>query len=169
LITLGRKIGADVPFFLLDTPFAIARGIGDNLNIIKTNTRFWHVLIYPGFKLSTKDIYRVFDTPSFALTGAQGNVKMIFLSDSRMDYDRIKFMLYNDLERAAVSKKKVLGYILKGLAQLLDRKFIVSGSGPSLFCLYNTGKEALAAKSRVLKNMPANQRRGWQVFVVQTA
>jgi 4-diphosphocytidyl-2-C-methyl-D-erythritol kinase len=170
LISLGRSIGADVPFFLLNTPFATGKGIGDDLNIIKIKRRLWHLLIYPGFKVNTKDIYKAFDR----LTGSRlkrltyGNSGAKIISPLT-DYKDIESMLYNDLEYPCVLEKGIIGCILEGLAQLLGRKLIVSGSGPSLFCLYRTGKEAIAARDAVLRSVPANIRRGWQIFVVKTS
>lgn len=158
LINLAKGLGADAPFFILDKPFAIGRGRGDELEVVSSKSRFWHLLIYPGFKVVTKDVYEVFDAEFLpkCLTGRQGGAKIA------------ESMLCNDLEKAAVFKKRLIGNILKGLAQLLDKKAIVSGSGPSLFCLYKTGKEARKAKEAVLRGMPARSRPGWQIFVVST-
>lgn len=178
LTTLGKKLGADVPFFILDTPFAIGRGRGDKLKAVRSKARFWHLLVYPGFKAATKDVYKAFEGSKY-LTPRQGGVKIQALSSGcgggsshlnlRMNYRNIESMLYNDLEAAAVSKKKSLGRILKGLAHLLGREAIVSGSGPSLFCLYRKRKEAIKAKIKLLKSVPARQKHGWLTFVVGTA
>ncbi|OGW93821.1 MAG: 4-(cytidine 5'-diphospho)-2-C-methyl-D-erythritol kinase [Omnitrophica bacterium RIFCSPLOWO2_01_FULL_45_24] len=209
LTALGKKLGADVPFFILDTPFAIGRGRGDKLKVVRSKARFWHLLVYPGFKAATKDVYKAFEGSKY-LTPRQGSVKIQalpsgygggavrrsqrqkrfgeggtshlnfarlcsrnFLQEAvenlRMGYQNIESMLYNDLEAAAVSKKKSLGKILKGLAHLLGREAIVSGSGPSLFCLYKKRKEAIKARIKVLKSVPARHRHGWLIFVVGTA
>ena len=170
LISLGSSIGADVPFFLLNTPFAVGKGIGDNLSIIKIRRRLWHLLIYPGFKVTTKDVYKVFDAITGSglkhLTYGNSGVKIV---SPLADYRDTEHMLYNDLEAATVAKKCIIGKILKGLGHLLNKKFIVSGSGPSLFCLYGTRKEASTAKKTVLKSMPSRERKGWQIFVVRTS
>jgi len=194
LASIGRSVGADVPFFLLNTSFALGKGTGDDLSIVKTRKKLWHLLIYPGFKVNTKDVYALFDSMAGAeslpsldlvrlrspqvardnakpevskrLTCKAGGAKIISLS---MGYRNIEQMLYNDLERACVLKKVILGCILESLMQLLGKKSIVSGSGSSLFFLYSTGKEAIAAKRTILRSVPAGKRRGWQIFVVQTA
>jgi len=170
LVRIGKRIGADVPFFLLDTHFALGKGVGDDLTIIESKRRLWHLLAFPGFKLDTKGVYKAFDrlkkTGLKRLTGQKPDVKMIA---SLMERGGIGTMLYNDLERAAISKKKVLSGILKGLGRLLGRSFIVSGSGPSLFCLYGTGKEAIAGKRAILRGVPAGKRKGWRIFAVKTA
>ena len=88
---------------------------------------------------------------------------------SLKDNGLIEKALFNDLERAAISKNKAIGGILKSLGQLLGKKFIVSGSGQRLFCLYGTRKEDAAAKNLVLRKIPPRNRRGWRLFVTATS
>ena len=162
LINIGRSLGADIPFFMLDRSFAIGCGRGDVLKPVKSKTRLWHIVINPPFKVATKEVYEAFDALSSArpkcLTPRFDNVKM----------GKVEAMLYNDLEEALVSKKRVIGSIIRSLEQLLGKKAIVSGSGPSLFCLYGTRREAMRARDSVLRSMPASMRNGWQIFVAGT-
>jgi len=65
LLGLARKIGADVPFFILNTPFAVGVGRPDRLKRIDSKARFWHLLLYPGFGVLTKEVYGAAD---FALS-----------------------------------------------------------------------------------------------------
>jgi 4-diphosphocytidyl-2-C-methyl-D-erythritol kinase len=177
LMSIGSGIGADVPFFLLDAPFAVGRGIGDNLNIIESKRAFYHLLVCPGFKVGTKDVYNAFDSlpsrygPELVegpkrLTSRENGVKIIF---SLTDLRGIEAALHNGLQRAAMSQNRNIVGISESLGQLLGKKFIVSGSGPSLFCLYGTRKEAAAAKNLVLRKIPPRNRRGWRLFVTATS
>ena len=186
LLTIGKRLGADAPFFLLDTPFAIGRGRGDALETVKSKAKFWHLIIKAGNKTATKDIYRAFDsgyagTPKRLtlrhgsgssakllpkhLTLRRVGVRMFSPSKLRMDYTQAESLLHNDLERAVLLKKSVIDRVLKNLAQLLDKKMIVSGSGPSLFCLYRTRREAINARDTVLRSVSARSRTDWQIFV----
>lgn len=165
LMKLASQLGADVPFFILDTPFAVGRSRGDRLKVMDSKKRFWHLLLYPGFGLSTKAVYDAFD---FALTRRPRNVKIRFPSTCSMDFDAVESMLYNDLEDIAKKKKDIIGKIIKRLAFCLGKKTILSGSGPSLFCLYRTRKEATRDRDILLKSVPARERKPWRVFVVKT-
>jgi 4-diphosphocytidyl-2-C-methyl-D-erythritol kinase len=172
LLNIGKRLGADVPFFLLDTPFAIGRGRGDILEVVRSKAKFWHLIVKAGSKTSTKDIYGAFDaeyagTPK-RLTLRRGDVRMFSPSKLRMDYAQAEPMLYNDLERAVSLKKGVISGVSKSLARLLGKKMIVSGSGPSLFCLYRTRREAIKARGLVLKSVPERERPDWQIFVANT-
>ncbi|MCX5666472.1 MAG: 4-(cytidine 5'-diphospho)-2-C-methyl-D-erythritol kinase [Candidatus Omnitrophica bacterium] len=165
LSNIGRRLGADVPFFLLDTPFAIGRGRGDVLEAIRSGNKLWHLIVKAGNKTSTKDIYRAFDRASKHLTPRMESDKIRIPSKLRMDYALAESILHNDLERAVSLKKGVISRISKSLAQLLCKRMIISGSGPSLFCLYRTRREAIRARDVVLRSVSAPSRTGWQIFV----
>ncbi|MFA4981598.1 MAG: 4-(cytidine 5'-diphospho)-2-C-methyl-D-erythritol kinase [Candidatus Omnitrophota bacterium] len=185
LLSLAARLGSDVPFFILDVPFAVGRGRGERLEKADVRKRLWHLIIYPGFKVSTKDVYEAFDAHQEALVPRRGSGsrpehlpkalttrhcgdRIIRQSAGSMDFGEIESMLYNDLEETVIAKKETIGKVIERLASSLNKKAIVSGSGPSVFCLYRDGKEALAAKRRLLGSLPAPERASWQVFVAKT-
>lgn len=169
LIRLGAKLGADVPFFIFNEPFAIAEGIGDRLKKFDLHIILYHIIIYPGFKVATKDIYREFDTFNKGLSRRLTKNR----SDDRItlpkSWDGFEGLLHNDLEAIVTAKRPVVGKVIRCLASsLLDGKAMVSGSGPSVFCLCRTGKEAIRAKNRLLSSVPEHLRKRWQVFIAWT-
>ncbi|MDD5428411.1 MAG: 4-(cytidine 5'-diphospho)-2-C-methyl-D-erythritol kinase [Candidatus Omnitrophica bacterium] len=168
LLFLAEKLGADVPFFVLNSDFALGKGKGGDLTRIKSNIKLWHLIIYTGSKTSTRDIYDAFDLKAKRLTfdGADDKIPR-YLSGS-FDRGVLEKMLCNDLEDAAISKNLGLKIIIERLASSLGKKAIVSGSGPSVFCLCSTGKEAMAAKRELFKAVPAGERKEWQVFIART-
>ena len=169
LSALSRKLGADVPFFLLKTPFAIGKGRGDELKKAGITARPWHLIINPGFRLPTKDIYAAYDKAGLkGLTTKSADVKIHRYLAGSANFKSLEQMLYNDLGLIAIAKNRVLGNIIERLAYHLGRRAIVSGSGPSVFCLYRTGKEAREAKEKLFRKTPARERKSWQVFVVRT-
>ena len=168
LMRLGAKLGADVPFFVMDTPFAIGRARGDDLKKVNLKIRPWQVIIYPGFKLSTRSVYEALRPSHFGLTTDYADVKISALTKPAMDFDTLEAMLSNDLEETAIVKKRVLGRIIERLAYSSGKNVIVSGSGPSVFCLCGTREEAVETRRRLLSNVPARERKGWQAFVTRT-
>lgn len=63
LCKLGAKLGSDVPFFILETPFAEARGRGEILKPVRIKrTKVWHVIVKPPFGISTKEAYQALST-----------------------------------------------------------------------------------------------------------
>lgn len=161
LMHLGTQLGADVPFFIFDTPFAIGRGIGDRLQKLNRKTIFYHILIYPGFKVATKGVYQALDLP---LTRKRGDDRMTFPKS----WNGLEGFLHNDLESVVIAKKPVIGRVAQCLVSSLGRRAMVSGSGPSVFCLYRTRREAIKAKRKLLRDVEKRVRKSWQIFIVET-
>lgn len=169
LMKLGRSIGADVGFFISGAPFAIGRGTGDILRKRPIRLKLYHLIVYPGFKVATKGIYRAYDAIPRRLTTQWPDVKISRILDSTRDLNSVESAMRNDLEDVVVSKKAVIGGIIDRLAQSLGKRAIVSGSGPSVFCLYSTRKEAMTAKKRLRGGMTGAEKKRWQVFIAGTS
>jgi len=169
MMGLAAKLGADVPFFVSGDAFAIGKGAGGRLKPLNMGRKLWHLLVFPGFKSATEAVYEAFDRLDFALTPSPGDVRIHSSFSGSTAFGVIEAMLYNDLECAAISEKKVLGSIIERLTASLGKKVILSGSGSSVFCLYRTGKEAVKAKNRIYRSIPAATRRRWNIFIVRTA
>ena len=161
LMRLGSKLGADVPFFIFNTPFAIGRGIGDELEKLNLRAKFFHILIYPGFKVATKEVYQALD---LGLTRKNSGDRMAI----PVSCDDVGSFIYNDLGGVVAAKKPIIGKIIRRLASSLGRRAMVSGSGPSVFCLYRTRREAIGARRELLRGLPVSLTRRWQLFIVET-
>jgi len=61
LMALGQQLGADVPFFLADVPFAIGRERGDACELIEAAAPLAHVLAMPEARISTREAFEAFD------------------------------------------------------------------------------------------------------------
>ena len=77
-------------------------------------------------------------------------------------------MVDNDLEPVVVKQKKIIGSLIKRLAVSSGHNAILSGSGPSVFCLCRTRKEAMLSKRRFLAGLPGYFPKRLKVFVVET-
>lgn len=176
LMRIAARIGADVPFFVSDMPFALGKGRGDILAGVHIKAPLWHLVVYPQFRLAARDIYKAYDhnlmiSPehlSMDLTKTPCDAKIRPCLKPSMDFCDLEPMLHNDLQDIAVAKNKNIGKILQRLASSLGKRVIVSGSGPSVFCLYPTRKEAMRARRMLLKSVPAREMKGWQIFVSGT-
>ncbi|MBI5573732.1 MAG: 4-(cytidine 5'-diphospho)-2-C-methyl-D-erythritol kinase [Elusimicrobia bacterium] len=56
LAKIGKKLGADVPFFIYGGR-CLGEGIGDKLMPLKIRKTQWYVIVKPPFEISTKNIY----------------------------------------------------------------------------------------------------------------
>jgi len=147
LAELGKSLGADIPFFLKNCSFASGRGRGDEIKKLKSTEKFWHLIISPPVKLLSKDIYK-----ESSLRG--GRKAASFFS--------------NDLENAVFKKAPIVRKLKNTLIDIGAKYSLVSGSGPSVFSLFENRKEAIRAKKLLIRRFPAAKRGGWQFFTVST-
>lgn len=154
---LGRiaaRLGADVPFFLHTRP-CIARGIGEIIESIHAWPRFWYLIITPHLKISTSWVYR---NLNFELTTGEYD---FIIHTLEKDPLCITKLLENDLERVTTSHFPVITTIKRILVDAGAEGALMSGSGPSVFGIFRSKKQALGAKERL------NPRPAGTIFVVR--
>ncbi len=143
LTELAVQLGADVPFFLYNGP-CIARGIGDILEPIRKWPKFWYVIVKPPIGVSTAWVYG-----SLKLKLTEGEDYSIL---NRFEKEPPDFtgMLKNDLETVTASRFPVIGAIKQYLIDAGAEGALMSGSGPSVFGVFNSENAALSAKEQLI-------------------
>lgn len=162
LASLGAKLGSDVPFFIYNTKFALGSGRGDKIKPLAAlkKLKLWFILVYPKIKVSTPLIYRKFDGFS-GLTRPSCNVKLLTSELLKNGSQINPKYFFNSLEVVTTSLYPVVNQVKNALADLGLEKIMMSGSGPAVFALCDSGKQALD-----LKNKLAKKYRSWQIFAV---
>ena len=168
---LARRLGADVPFFLLGGT-ALGLGRGDEVYPLRHQVRGFLLLVDPGIPISTAAVFSRIDA---GLTPRE-NSNSIFYFVSRdlegADGDRI---LANDLEEAAMEEAPALKERVVRIRDVLRgegaRVAALSGSGSSLFGLFDSARAAHRAGAvlgsdgmpvRVVRTLTLDQyRRAW--------
>ena len=147
---LARRLGADVPYFLLGgTALGLARG--DEVYPLRQQIRAHLVLVDPGIQVSTA---RVFARLDASLTPRE-NSNSIFYFVSRELEGRGSFrLLRNDLEAAALDEAPALreqaGRIRAELEAAGASLSALSGSGASYFGLFDEAGKARRARAALL-------------------
>jgi len=161
LMQAARSIGADVGFFLSGQNYAIGRGIGDRLTGIRgPSGRFYVLLLVPAIHIYTKSIYSAL---SLRLTKPRADVNISSRILMRSDWlDRLPGFLYNRLEDVVLPLYPVTGEGKRALLHYTDN-VLLSGSGPSIFGIFNTKKQAYLA----LRGLAKDKR--WQLFLTWNA
>jgi 4-diphosphocytidyl-2-C-methyl-D-erythritol kinase len=154
LIEAGCRIGADVPFFIFQKP-ALATGIGEKLESVAGLTPYRVLLVNPGFKVLTAEIFK---NCNFTLTNREKVLKNPLFIDSAFDISRD---LINDLEMVTGSRFPEIFSIKSLLLRYGAMGAAMSGSGPTVFGLFTD----LTAAETALDAFRADQPR-WQVFLV---
>lgn len=147
LLCYAKTLGTDVPFFLADTSFAVGRGRGDEIRALGTiKKRFWHILIVPKLKVPTKKIYsrldKIFSPKVSVLTKANRDVKILVQRITQGNIPLIRESLFNRLQMATFNLYPNLKQLNKMLLNLGRQAILMSGSGPAMFGIVSSGKEA---------------------------
>ncbi|MDP3790365.1 MAG: 4-(cytidine 5'-diphospho)-2-C-methyl-D-erythritol kinase [Candidatus Omnitrophota bacterium] len=169
LAGIGNKLGADVPFFIFNYPFAVGVGKGDEISPIKSTLEMWHLIISPPAKVLTKDVYDVYKETSLNLTEHRPDVKMMVHAIRKGDLGSIKNSLHNALEPIVNKKVAYISKVKDFVKKMGFNAVNVTGSGPTIFVLTNDRKEAEGLKKKVREYFEEKANNGWGIFVVKTA
>lgn len=151
LSRIGVELGMDVPFFFYG-PLARAWGRGDILTRIKPLPKFWVLLVNPGFETSTAWAY---NNLNLRLTK-----KIDCNRIARLTVRNVAESLHNDLETVTAAAYPVITEITEALLSAGAMGARMSGSGPTVFGIFETGEHCRMAAETFAA-------RGWRVFQVE--
>ena len=146
LAAIGLELGADVPFFLADTPAALAVGIGEILTPVAPLSGCFVLLVNPGFSVSTRWVYQ-----TFALTTEEKTTIFKNFRESADPAVRLGLSvtvkglpaaLENDLETVTITRYPEIGRIKEELLAHGAVAALMSGSGPTVFALFSDQQAA---------------------------
>lgn len=151
LIDLGKKLGADVPFFISEARHAIGRGRGDEIQPLPFKKRLWF-LLFPSLKsLSTREVYSGLRSlrSRVSLTKVNREIKISSAFLEKGNLSRAERFLENDLRPSAEQIRPSLRETRERLSGLHLGACQMSGSGPTLFVLFSSRSQAVRALCRI--------------------
>jgi len=154
LMEIAVKLGADVPFFLFGHT-ALAEGIGELLTPVSEVPDGWIVLVNPNVPVSTAWVYK-----NLQLT-RQGGVDT--LPNSFENMVELSSILHNDLESVTIPAFPVIAEIKRLLLDSGAAGSLMSGSGPTVFGLFEDESIARRAADSI-----ADQHLDWFTAAVET-
>lgn len=155
---IGLNLGADVPFCISGKP-ALAQNIGEKLNNIKGLPKNINILICkPDLFVSTKDVYEGLDLEN--LNGRPNN-KFLIECLEKEDIKSLAKNMSNVLEGVTSKMHNEIGEIEKVITANNALGTMMSGSGPTVFGLFDKKEDALKCKE-ILSQQYA------QVYVVNS-
>jgi len=187
LVGFAREIGSDVPFFIYNCPFAQGSGRGSNIKPLKflKNLRIWHILVVPQKRVLTAKIYKQWDEKKTRLTPLDRHgildknryltgltrpgydVKILNSALRKKDSALIGEALFNSLEAVTLAMYPQVKRIKEKLKELGLKSILMSGSGPAVFGIASSRKEA-ARLCRQLKGVFKEEGSLWRVFATRT-
>ncbi|MBI1936028.1 4-(cytidine 5'-diphospho)-2-C-methyl-D-erythritol kinase [Candidatus Woesearchaeota archaeon] len=152
LIELASELGSDVPFFIGENA-ALVEGVGDKIKRVKKSFSINIVLINPGFRVSTKWAYSAFDKQKLKIK-TKADINTLIKAMEKKDIKEIANNLHNDFEPIVIKKYKIINDIKINLLRNDALNACVSGSGPTVFGIFNSIYEAREAFFKIQYDYP---------------
>jgi 4-diphosphocytidyl-2-C-methyl-D-erythritol kinase len=143
LMSVGVKLGADVPFFIFKKT-ALAEGIGDQLTAVEGLPAVWIVLVNPNIHVSTAWVYQ-----NLQLTNKSNEDKLPKFSGNIQD---VCSLLSNDLESVTIGRFPVIQEIKDILMANGAQGVLMSGSGPTVFGVFEEEKQAVTCQREIARS-----------------
>ena len=153
LMEIGVKLGADVPFFIFKKT-ALAEGIGERLSALDRVPEVWLAIVNPNVHVSTAWVYQ-----NLELTSEKEHSTLPRFYESVAD---ICAILSNDLESVTIRRFPVIAEIKEDLVAAGARAALMSGSGPTVFGVFDEE----AAARRAARDL--SRDKGWFTAAVKT-
>jgi len=145
----AAALGSDVPFFFeavrTGLADAVVTGRGEHVAPFAAEHRHAVLLFLPGIHCSTPAVFRQFD----AMPAPPDDVQPDFAEWSSLPAETLLPQLRNDLESAAFALHPTLATLRHELEEHLSRPVRMSGSGSTLFTLFDDAAQAKAAAEQV--------------------
>jgi 4-diphosphocytidyl-2-C-methyl-D-erythritol kinase len=142
LCKLGVKIGADVPYFILQGT-ALSQGIGEILTPLKPAPDCFILLIKPPIEVSTKFVYENLKVQELkSHPDMEGIQRAIEAGDLKWMCN----LLENVLESVTIPAHPIIKEIKELALQQGAITALMSGSGPTVFAIFEEEQQAKAAK-----------------------
>ncbi|MFC1631644.1 4-(cytidine 5'-diphospho)-2-C-methyl-D-erythritol kinase [Candidatus Omnitrophota bacterium] len=162
LLALAEQIGADVPFFILRDIRALGLGKGERLKALSIKRNNWYILVMPGgVSVSTGRMYQKL---RIALTKRPSSAKIVIRALQEGNLTALNKYSYNSFESILLKKYKPVQKIKKALKTFGASATLISGSGPCVFGVAQTRKEAMAISA----GLRATRDNSWRIIVTKT-
>ena len=153
---IGLKLGADVPF-CINGGAVLASGIGEELTPIKGLTKDVCILVCkPDLFVSTKEVYECIDSKDI---DKRPNNKFLIECLKNEETRQLAENMFNVLEGVTMDKQPVIQQIKDIMTNNRALGAMMSGSGPTVFGLYENREDAVKCKAILEKQFK-------QTFVV---
>jgi 4-diphosphocytidyl-2-C-methyl-D-erythritol kinase len=155
LARIGVRIGADVPFFLMNRP-ALATGIGDRLEPFPHLAPWTALMVFPNQSISTAWVYK---NLNLRLTKEEKKLSKFHFDGRNFDVGR---HLVNALESVTETALPVISEIKRLLLAHGAAGAMMSGSGSTVFGLFADTERAISAHNAL---QLTQQRQNWTLYV----
>lgn len=157
LISLGKEVGADIPFFLLNKSSRV-RGIGEEIEVFQNSLNTDIILLKPDFGVSTPEAFKNFDILPENLKGKKAKISEIIRGISENKLYNVKEGIVNQLEIGLLENNEKIKEAREHLKQVKEMEFYMSGSGSVYFTFVNEDN-VLESLSKLKDHL-----KGWEIY-----
>jgi len=147
LMERGLKLGADVPYCIMGGA-ALATGIGEELKSLPPLPKCHILLAKLPFSVSTKEVYKAIDELE---TLNHPRIDQIVEGLQEGSLKKVAQSMGNVLEEVTIPKHPRIQTIKEEMMKLGALGAMMSGSGPTVFGLFESRDEAIYAKKKMEK------------------
>lgn len=151
LLDLAASFGSDIPFFTLQTAFAHGKGRGEVLKPIVSQVKLHHVLITPKLKIMAADAYKGVRKAMLTQGGSSARMRTALKQGI---FRNVTKNTFNTLELVIEQQYPVITKLKNDLTECGASNAMLSGSGPTVFGLFESAKAADRAKARLKMKHP---------------
>lgn len=155
LMERGVQIGADVPYCVLRGT-ALAKGIGERLSVLPAMPKCWILIAKPGISVSTKFVYENLHANDLK-PEQHPDVDAMIEAMRQKDLRLLAGRMGNVLETVTVPHYPVISQIKKLMMDRGALGAMMSGSGPTVFGIFDSQAGARAARRAVQASGLARQ------------
>ena len=157
LSEMAARLGSDIPFFLC-APAALGEGRGERLTPLQPTKKFYVILVFPRVSLATAEVYKALN---FDLTLSSKNINILREFFSQSNISSLGAHLHNDLEPVVIDRLPVARSIKGKLRSLHAAGTLVSGSGSTVFGIFEDARVAEQAFVRL-------REEAWDTFLTES-
>ena len=145
LAEIALSLGSDVPYCLMRGT-ALAEGRGEILTKLPDCPHMWVVLAKPPMSLSTAAVYKAYD---LVQVDEHPDTEGLVNALENRNTKEISSKLVNVLENVSIPMCPVIGDLKKTMLSFGAMGALMSGSGPTVFGLFDDRKKAQAAVDEI--------------------
>lgn len=153
LMERGVALGADVPYCVMRGT-VLAEGIGEILTPLPPLPRCYVLIAKPGISVSTKVVYDRLDAQEI---DTHPDIDGILEGLQSQDICKVASCMGNVLERVTIEEYPVIEEIKNAMKEAGALNAMMSGSGPTVFGIFDDRKTAKEAQQKLKQMQVAKQ------------
>ena len=153
LMERGVRLGADVPYCVMRGT-VLAEGIGEILTPLPPLPKCYILIAKPGINVSTKDVYEKLDSKEIT---SHPDIDGILEGLQKQDLCKVVSSMGNVLEAVTVEMYPVIDQIKLAMKEAGAMNAMMSGSGPTVFGIFDNLEAAKDAQRMIRSSNLAKQ------------